>query len=378
MTRPHLFIVTASAQSWGAEKSLREMLEHGLAERFAVTVVLSLDSPFAAELGHIEGVSVHFHRFAEHPALSQGGSLASSGALQKAAELPSIVAGALRLLPVLRQADVVLNFSLWQLPETMLAALFLRKPLVVDVHETFEGAAGTRVLSALLRIPSLLIAPSRYVLHRARAANRQPIAVIPRPVKFNSPMTVGPKVGLLPKIGIFGQIAEHKGILEALRILEGVAADVLVVGGSKQDERTAYEEEVRAAVQRRGPGSAVLDRIPDPMRVMAECNYVLNASRHEAFGRGVIEGALSGSVPLVLPNSGPSECVERLGAGIVLQKIEDLRPLIASWDSQDTTRWESGRLRSPSVMAQFDPSRVAREYADAVASVLRKGVNDER
>jgi glycosyltransferase involved in cell wall biosynthesis len=370
MTLPRLTVVTASAESWGAERSLREMLESGLASRFRVTVVLSPGSPFAEELKSFGGVTVRFHRFAKHPALSRNGSLSNSTLVEKALEVPAIVGGALRLLRVLRGADLVLNFSLWQLPETMLATMLLRKPLAVDVHETFEGAGGARALSALLKRVSLVIAPSKYVLRRVGVAASEGAFVIPRPVKVNEFAPTDPEINAVPRLGIFGQIAPHKGVLEALEALEGCSADVLIVGGVSEERRSEYESEVRAAVAKRGTGSQVLDRVPDPLNEMSRCHYILNASRHEAFGRGVIEGALAGSVPVVLPDSGPSECVDLLGVGIVLAEIADLRTLVAEWDSADDMDWKSKRLSSPTIMSIFDPERIALEYGNALETAL--------
>lgn len=365
--RPRLVIVTESKESWGAERSLLRILNSGVARRFDVTLVVSEKSPLPAQWSE-HGFKFVRHRFAKHAALEAHGSLAGAGASELAREITQMVSGGARLAFKLRRADLVLSFSLWQLPETKLAARLSRTKLAVDLHETFRNAQVAKILPYLIGKRTLLLAPSQYVVNRSGLRNHRQKRVIPRPVE--APSSDAPVASVAPlsvrTIGIFGQITPHKRVLEAVEALNGLNIRILVVGGRAREARTAYETRVREVVDAHGYGSEVLEKVENPYALMATCDFVLNASAHEAFGRTVVEAAALGAIPLVLDESGPAECARDLGCGIILSSLANGRPMMERMVSASDATLDQFRLKDTRLLERFAAENVGAAYSTAL------------
>jgi glycosyltransferase involved in cell wall biosynthesis len=369
--------VTASPSIWGAETSLLILLRFLKLNKVDTTTIVDIDSPFARVLEDNGHHSIR-HNFAKHTSLGSG-SASSARFSDVAREVPAIYSSAKQLCGHLAEVDVVVAFSVWQSFETLLAAAIANKPTVFDLHETFSGSRATAVLSIIARISRLTLAPSMAVLDRSGIPEKRAV-VIPRPVNFpseNLERTNDPGSSGL-KIGLFGQIAPHKGVKELINAL-GYSSEiaqrqisVLIVGGNPDVHgRTKYENEVRSLAQEFKTAQIdVVDRTPDVHKLMAECDIVMNLSEHEAFGRTVVEAISNGSYPVVLDNGGPAEIVRETGIGEVLPDFDTLPAFLSSLSGRklEDIRGDRG-ARVSAVRDRYSPNRVSRLYSGELTRV---------
>jgi len=359
--------VTRSSEVWGAEETLLLLLEESEANGFRPTVLTERASPLIPLL-EARNISVVRHEFARHPALERSGSLSRATALDLLGEASSILRGARRVARILRQFDVAVAFSLWQSPEVAVGGFLARTPAIIDLHETFDGKAGKRVLNVLLKGFTAVIAPSKLLISDYGAARRA--AIVPRPVAIEH-RAIRPELARSQPItvGMFGQISPHKRVLELadelLRADDSGRVRLLVVGGRPENERSPYETRVREVLAGFTNGSAVIERQPTVDGLMRECDFIVNVSAHEAFGRTVVEGTINGATPLVLRGSGPAEIVEATGTGLIFDDIHDLVTHICKSDRPVIAAETIARVKSA-----YSPPEIGRQYFDSLRRLL--------
>lgn len=370
--RQRILFLTQSAEVWGAEQSLLLLLGEAKRNGFEPIVAVAPKSPFRDVLLE-DGYAVVTHRFARHAALERGGSLQSAHPADFVRECLSILGGAIRLVRLFRSYDVVVAFSVWQSIEVGLAAKIARVNSVLDLHETFHGKIGVRLVRTVARLFNATIAPSAMLLATYGLSARA--HVIPRPARSTIRSTLARPSGMFPTtVGIFGQISPHKGVLDLVNGIAKLGRDnlrLLVVGGRPSSLRDAYEEEVRAKVQSLGPGSTVVERQADVGQLMSECDFVVNVSVHEAFGRTVLEAVSSGAVPLVLQGGGPAEIVSQIKVGHIFENIDGLVNFVCSQPSEGVPPETIRRIER-----QFSPEVVGRSYFDCIRDAA--GLSDGR
>jgi hypothetical protein len=269
-------VVSASAELWGAEKTLLELSGAVDPLRFELSFVVALGSPLAPPLRRM-GFEVREHRFAGHPALAGAGSLSGAGIGAIARELVSNVTGGIRLAQVTRGFDAILSFSIWQAVESVIAARLTRSKFFLDIHETFTGSKGHVVLRALARIADGVIAPSHYVVERSEIHDHGRVAVVPRPVTRRAMPPARTANGML-KLGMFGQISAHKGVAAVVSIIAemgSTAAQLVVVGGRPLDDQSQYERDVRQAVRELGDRALLVDAVDNVASLMSSCDLVV-------------------------------------------------------------------------------------------------------
>jgi glycosyltransferase involved in cell wall biosynthesis len=319
-------VVTESRQVWGAEKSLLSLLD-GRARSVVVNAVVGQGSPLAQELARrrIE--------FVEVPFASDRGRKRSSPAGRAFGRVRDFLRASRSISSQARGSDWILVFSVWQLPQSVIAALMSRSRLAVDIHETFNNRVMVRVLGLLLRVlPRLVLAPSEYVLNvsglRLDQRGTPILRVIPRSVGI--PESVSRELqeqpsGHRPRLLLIGQIVPHKGVLELIESADWtrLGADLRVVGLGDDPERwTDYE---RAAVRAaRANGVEIVTRVVRATEAFRNCDAVINNSHHEAFGRTLAEGAVCGLLPIAVGSHGPREIVETLEFGAVFPNVEEM------------------------------------------------------
>lgn len=356
---------TYSRVVWGAERSLLHLIENSSGPS-EVLVIHDRNSKFGDSLVAAKVANERF-RYAVHPALASG-SLATANGIQLAREAASVIFGGFRLARQLwgRRADieVLVAFSTWQTPEIILAAKILRVPVVVDLHDTFSSERATAVISRTAKAADCVIAPTRLLLDRYGIKKR--CSAIPRPV--SQVHDVSADSVRMPTVGMFGQFAPHKRVLETVHAFADIQrsdARLIVVGLS--ESQTDYERDVvkAAALDER---VSVLPRVEDVSRIMSECTVVVNASDHEAFGRTLAEGAVHGCVPVGRVNTGGEEIVGNLGAGRVVTDLNDLSREIEG-ALEDATHIDK-RALSLRASELFGAREVAAEY---FATLMRAG-----
>lgn len=369
-------VVSESPQVWGAERSLLILLEEMSSNDMSFTVLVSAKSPLRERL-EVLGIECAEHKFATsnvEPLYDPGRRTASVlRMVRTAVRIPKSVA---RLRSYFKDFDLVVGFSLWQCPEVLLASRLSGTPFIVDLHETIGGALGTRVASLVCTRAQKCISVSNWVANRYEMpAGRY--TVVPRPVESAGADTVGLRKTIddVVRIGIFGQIEEHKRpkeVVAAFASVENPDVELLIVGGSLQEQgRSTYEESLRCIAET-DDRIQIHARVDDVVRLMASCEFVLNFSQHEAFGRTMIEALSVGSVPVCVTDSGPAEVVSASGGGIVLDSDRGLREWLDSLSvggvrhlferDECAARVEASRGYSPEV--------IGRRYKNELTTVL--------
>jgi glycosyltransferase involved in cell wall biosynthesis len=360
--RPRVLFLTQSNEVWGAEQSLLLMLASSRTGGIQPTVCVARDSPLAPMLREM-GIDVIEHRFAAHAVLKRTGSLSSASLVDLFREFSAVVDGGFRLRNLVRRFDLVVAYSLWQSPEILLAAKLARRKSVLDIHETFNGRLGKRLISLLAKRFSLVISPS-FSLARDYGLDEAAV-VIPRPAAVSGHPTsridnVQNMIDGQITVGIFGQISPHKGVLEVVRALAASQrhdVTLLVVGGRAENQRDDYEKEVMRLVGDLPGASRVIQRQPEIAALMGACDYIVNASHHEAFGRTVIEAIVHGAFPLVLEGGGPAEIVKDTGIGLVFSDVqalvENIKPRESGSDMAELVAAVKRRYSPESVAAAY-------------------------
>lgn len=360
-------IITESPAVWGAEKSLLTLLENWEKESVP-TVIVQQGSPLVDILRGM-GIATVEHKFSlKAPAPSATNAPKRS----PFKEAYSALWGGLRLRRLLASYDVALVFSVWLLPETLVASMFSHVRPVLDLHETFHGKFRTRALRVLVRFCSKLIAPSQSVLtQNGLTANRRKLSIIPRPVTtagYQSRVTP-------PRVVIVGQVVPHKRVLELVRQVNWAASGhcLQIVGiTAEPSARSEYERSVVEAALECGDHVVVTPYTQNIGKILAQSTAVINCSQHEAFGRTVAEAATYGAFPLALRDSGgPAEVIDNLGFGAVLDTFSDLEVLLQSGDIEAAVA-KHGELAALRARTRFAPETVAREYVASVRDVFER------
>jgi glycosyltransferase involved in cell wall biosynthesis len=376
MRPTRVLVVTKSLEVWGAERTLLELVRNVDKSRFCLTFLVATDSPLATLIEGL-GYSVITHRFARHGLLGRTGGLTNARLHLLVWAGFAMLTGAFRLVREFRRHDVILSFSMWQATESLIAARIARRAFVLDIHETFSGARGHRVMRAIAGLSNAVIAPSRSVLARSSLFPNDKVFVIPRPISSSGVPGWSKKAqvdadGTLT-IGVFGQISSHKGVQKVVSAVADLGSDrlrLLVVGGRPAAIRPPYETEVRAAMRQLGSGSAIVDAVPSVLGLMTTCHFVVNASDHEAFGRGVVEAIACGAVPIVIGHGGPSEIVSNTGIGVVFDTVNDFQSYIAGILAGTIELPMTDFATRREALTSYEPSAVADVYFGVLGAVV--------
>jgi glycosyltransferase involved in cell wall biosynthesis len=362
-----VLVITESPSIWGAEHTLLHLLNH-IPSGIDVEVLIGRDSPLGAQLA-AKGIHWVSHDF--QLGAPSAAALGRRGLLHDGVRA---LTGGRRLAKILAEYDRALVFSAWLLPEAMVAGLLSRTPVGLDLHETFSGKLRRRLLALLVRFLGFIISPSRAVLSQNLIRRRAHI--IPRPIDTVAAVkNAQTRPADRPKsVGVIGQIAPHKRVLQLVEAVDWqtVGYSLRIVGGEPDvSKRSHYEVEVREALARADNQRLIIvDRTNDVYAELAQCDYVVNCSEHEAFGRTVAEALAVGSVPIVVGwESGPAEIVENFGSGHIVDRIEDIQTVLRSADLDK----EAGRLADAQerVLAELEPRAIAARYWAAVVGLAR-------
>jgi glycosyltransferase involved in cell wall biosynthesis len=371
-----VLIATESLEVWGAEGTLLELSQQVDRAAVELTFILAPSSPLAPLVSE-SGFDVLFHRYAIHPALVKYGGLGGASKLALLQEVANALLGGIRFARIARRFDLVLSFSMWQAIETAIGSSIARRPFVLDIHETFNGTRGHQVLRMLAQISRAVIAPSAAILSRSGLVPSEKIVVIPRPVSTGRLESTRTRSETMT-IGIFGQISAHKGVAKVVSALSSVPGDrvkLLVVGGRPDNARGEYEAKVRDSVKKMGGGSIVVDRVSNVHELMAACDFVINASDHEAFGRGVVESIAAGAIPIAVGMEGPSEIVRATGIGVILGSVDELPGFVKEILDGSAELPEVSLSLRESALRLYHPATVANEYFDTLQRAGMKGSN---
>ncbi|QKJ20243.1 glycosyltransferase family 4 protein [Microbacterium hominis] len=356
-----LVVLTDSPEVWGAEKSLLTLLPY-LSGSFDTKVVVSTGSPLRL---HVESLGIQCDEHVFNVTAPRDGQRRRWTGVRA-------LAGSSRLRAQIQDADVVLIFSAWLLPEALLATKAARVPVVLDLHETFSAGFRRRVLGSFFWLCDKVISPSHSTFEMNGLRVPRGAAIIPRPVQV--PPGTGRDVHRSNTIGVFGQIVPHKNVLELVQSVAWQQSphQLAIVGGEPDaSRRSAYENAVRDAAAAGGSSVRVIDRVADVFPLMAECTALINCSRHEAFGRTIAEAAMMGTVPIAVGRTGAAEVTRTIAFGRSVAEFDELQDLITTGELMTITAEErsAGQQRA---VATFDAATVAVSYRDALQQVTKK------
>lgn len=353
-------IFVKAPEVWGAETSLLTLLSTTTAQEHEITVFLPASSPLVPILDDRSIQWVH-HGFSSFSSLSKGG-LSDGSLVDLVRDGIALIRQGWSARKKIAGFDLVLTFGLWETPEIALAGRLARVPVVWDFHVTFTGRRARPAMQFVRTLVSGIICPSEATF-RLAGVIRNPTRehVVRRPVI--------PTLLDLPKlvpnptttVGIFGQIDDRKSVLELLDALveHQDAVKVHVVGAQAPEQASEYELRVRDFLARRSPSWELIPRTTRVAEEMSKCDYVVNLSKHEAFGRTVVEAILSGTHPVVLSGDGPEEIVNMTGIGTVISSAADLPAVLLNAAEERRVVTEDDRRRTA---AMFSPEEVAQEY----------------
>ncbi len=365
-----VLVVTDSPEIWGAERSLADITAPESSTGVEYTVLAPHSSPVHEFLA-ARGVKTIRVTLPTHPALKRGG-LQHARPVDLILELFAIARSSFKIARVAKGFDGVLSFALWRNCDALIGARLARVRALVDLHETFTGRMGMRLNGRLMSWFDAVIAPSRWILQQTGRPLRRSV-VVPRMVEVgDAPAEAEDRAAVesVPIFGVFGQLQPHKGhalIIDAARKASArCRLKVLFVGsGGDRDVREMIEGAINADPQLFELRSVGRDDVVD---LMARCRAVVNASEHEAFGRTMIEAAAAGTDPIAVGVGGPSEIVQSLGFGWVVNRSpESLADLLVELsDGVAPSRDLLDRRRV--VGALYGRSAVSAAYSKAIVA----------
>jgi len=158
--------------------------------------------------------------------------------------------------------------------------------------------------------------------------------------------------------------------VDAVASLQASTIRLLIVGGREEDKRSRYENQIRASVAHIGNGSSVIDRVPNVFGLMASCHLVVNASKHEAFGRGMVEAIAAGALPIAIGEAGPSEIIRDAAIGVIVPDSEVLASYLGDLLNGRQPMPRASEAAIESALRRYDPLNVASEYFDFLSTLL--------
>lgn len=250
------------------------------------------------------------------------------------------------------------------------------------IHNRRVFDLGERAaLSAMNRLSAVVLANSEYVAAHYRPAfgpNR--IAVIRQAV---TPDRTGP-TALPPGAGRFrcvvvGSISRFKRQEEAVEavarlVADGRAVELWIIGEGDPE----YEQRLRGMSARLGLEQSVrfLGEVPAAWPYIESADVVVQCSRHEAFGRVVVEGMLAGKPVVGARSAGTAELI-RDGYNGRLYEVGDvgrLAEILREWMDRPEERARIGQSARAWAEERFSEE----QYGDALLAQFHRVLESDR
>jgi glycosyltransferase involved in cell wall biosynthesis len=346
LTDPKVTFVTGSNAVWGAEISL-------------LTIARDLGLPARLLASNPDLVASWIREVGPHAARVR----ARPGRISRNLAFISALARETR------HADVFVIFDFYLMPATVIVKPLMAMRgvrLIVDVHDASDRNPRRAPYFRSFRVAHLAIAISDYIARQL--PKRLPRVRIYRPVGRPSSITTARSDRAV--IGIVGQVSADKLILQGLEAIGAAGVDAeIVVRGNAADG--GYADEVRARGKSLFGDSFVWEGRVDRDHVMDGLDILFVPNSGEPFGRVAVEAQLCGTLAVGPRAGGIAEIIDDNVTGF-------------TFDAMDRTSMRDALLRAMSELEKptgvadramskaeerFDPTKQAREYAQAIRHV---------
>lgn len=309
-----MLIVSHATGVWGAERRLLDVApllrEHGIRTTLACAPGPLADTWVSAG-----------HQWAcldtgQRNGLRRPGGRQRPKISSVISDITATFGAALETARLARPFDLVQSHSLTSHLEVALAGRLSRRPVVLDLHDMVTEGLGRRVLGLAARTASASIANSAATAATVGGTSAKVKVVhpgvdtsrfFPGPAnpQVRSQLTSRPDA---PLVAILGRLDPNKGIqvlVDAMAV-PGVHLSQahLVVIGREHVASADFASELRAHAHKvLGERVRFIEPRDDIGEVLRSVDVMVNASRHEPFGRTVLEAQACG-VPVVGTNAG--------------------------------------------------------------------------
>lgn len=337
--RPLSVLVLSHASNvWGAERRLLDMAPLLAAQ--GICLVLASPPGELADAWVSAGHRWEPFSLRRHQGLRQPDSRARPDVGALLSEGRSVMQSSFSVARLARSFDLVQSHSLMAHLEVALAGTVARRPVVLDLHDLVEEGLGRRVLRLAARLATVSLANSSAtaqtvggesskvrVVHPGVDTDRFfPAAADPA---IRAQLSARPEA---PLVGILGRIDPNKGVQTLVEAMARPDANLgranlsrahLVVIGREHVGSADFAAELRRRadellgdrVRFIGPR----DDVPDVLRAL---DIMVNASRHEPFGRTVLEAQACGVAVVATDAGGIPEFVENLRTGLLVPPLD--------------------------------------------------------
>lgn len=328
-----VLVVSHVANMWGAERRLLDIAPLLANEG----IVLTLASP-PGELADTwvgSGANWLSLKLKAHQGLRAPDSRKRPGAGALAKEASSVLSSSLSIANLAKNFDLIQSHSLMAHLEVALAGVLTRRPVILDLHDIVEEGLGQRVLRLASRLASASLANSAATAQTVGGTSSKVHVVHPgvdlsrffpgpKNPDIRAELTSCPDA---PLVGILGRVDPNKGVdvlVEAMgRPGDALSNTHLAIIGQEHVASADFitrlhkrsEELLGDRVRFIPPRSDV----PDVLRAL---DVMVNASRHEPFGRTVLEAQACG-IPVVGTDAGGiPEFVEHGKTGLLVPPFD--------------------------------------------------------
>jgi glycosyltransferase involved in cell wall biosynthesis len=321
-----VLVVSLVSAMWGAQHRLLETAPHLAGE--GVQLVLAAPPGDFLDRWHAAGFARITLELPTHHGLhSEGGRLSQLAATT--GDAVAVGRSAWRIARLARGYDLVQSHSLWAHLEVALAGRLARRPVALDLHDIVEPGMGRNVLGLAASLASVTIANSAATAATVTGRNRHVRVVHPGvdSARFHAG-PADPAVRAMlsahperPLITIAGRVDPNKGVdvvVEAVGRL-GDDGPCLAVVGREHIGSADYAAGLRArAAEVLGPRVRFIPPLDDVPAVLRASDVLVNASRHEPYGRTVLEAQACGTSVIGTDAGGIPELIDHGTTGLLV------------------------------------------------------------
>ncbi|MGK2956942.1 MAG: glycosyltransferase family 4 protein [Acidimicrobiales bacterium] len=328
-----VLVISHVSNMWGAERRLLDIAP--LLANEGVKLTLASPPGEFADAWILAGHDWVALNLGPHQGLRQPDSRQRPGVVALATEASSVLRSSVAIARMARGFDLVQSHSLMAHLEVATAGILARRPVILDLHDLVEKGLGQRVLRLASRLATASLANSSATAQTVGGTSAKVHVV--HPGVDTSRFFPGPPNPLVrveltsrpdaPLVGILGRVDPNKGVntlVEALgRPGNGLGHVHLAIIGREHVASGEFAANLRYRAESllgdRVRFIAPRDDVPDVLRSL---DIMVNASRHEPFGRTVLESQACGIPVIATEAGGIPEFVENELTGLLVPPMD--------------------------------------------------------